>query len=89
MLTQGIRYVVTKGTKDKTLIKGDHVYISEKGDLVNYNAGGWIDKEGLERVIKGASFEVDIDHYHARKKELSESIERINAILDECEREGK
>ena len=86
MLKQGIRYIVTKGTKDKTLIKGDRVYISENGDLVNYNAGGWVDKQEVEKVIKGALFEVDIKHYYTRKKELSKSIERINAILDEYEK---
>ena len=82
-----IRYIVTRG--NDTLFKGDAVSIGEDGDLYNHNVGMWIDGEDIQAVIKGVSFRVDIGHYQRLKVEVEKHLERINAVLDKYEKEGK
>jgi len=47
---EGMRYVVSKGTRCGTLQKGDRIRI-EKGDLICNQAGGWL-PEGEWSTLK-------------------------------------
>lgn len=86
-LKQGIRYVITRGTKDNTLITGDRVVLGADGTLNNMNAGGWIAQEDVDKSIKEAEFKVDVEHYRKLRQATLKQLSRIDEILDMYEKE--
>lgn len=52
--------MVTKASKGKTFLAGDHIRLLENGDVICQEAHGWIDKEDVPAATKGMEF--DLDH---------------------------
>ena len=80
-LKPGIRYITTKRGNDGTILKGDILRLAKDGSLVNLNANGWIDKEGIVEAMKGVECKVDIAWYHKHRDALRKQIEEIEQIL--------
>jgi len=81
-----IHYVVTKGTKDKAFKKGDKVELCGlTKDVLNKQAGGWMNSSDLEDsgYIDTVCVDVDKEWYRNRKKILSEELALLESIKDE------
>jgi hypothetical protein len=57
MMTQGVRYVVTKKSKDGTFRKGDIIVQLHDGSILCQQARGWIDAENVPEATKGMEYE--------------------------------
>jgi len=82
----GIHYVVTKGTKDRAFKKGDKVELCGfTKDVLNKQAGGWMNSSDLEDsgYIDTVCVDVDKEWYRNRKKILSEELALLESIKDE------
>ena len=82
----GIHYVVTKGTKDRAFKKGDKVELCGlTKDILNKQAGGWMNSSDLEDsgYIDTVCVDVDKEWYRNRKKILLEELALLESIKDE------
>jgi hypothetical protein len=84
----GVHYVVTKGTKDKAFKKGDNVELCGlTKDILNKQAGGWMDSSDLKESGYLDVVEVDIDINYLEKKikrkkeQLEKEIVLLNSLL--------
>ena len=73
-----VRYIVTKGGKDKTLRKGDHIRLeSDSFELIlaNIDANGWLEAMDAKKALVGAEVEIDTEYYKRKidqkKKEIA------------------
>lgn len=71
------RYIVTKGSKDGTFRKGDHIIFFENGDVGCVEAEGWIDAEDTEEAMKGMEYEVDEEWMKKRQEYLRKQLELL------------
>jgi hypothetical protein len=79
----GIHYIVTKGTKDKAFKKGDKVELCGlTKDVLNKQAGGWMDSYDLEEsgYLDKVYVEVDKIWYKNRKEILQEELALLKSI---------
>ena len=58
MMTQGVRYVVTKKSKDGTFRRGDIIQRLDDGAILCRQARGWIDAENVPEATKGMEYEM-------------------------------
>jgi hypothetical protein len=82
----GIHYVVIKGTKDKAFKKGDKVELCGlTKDVLNKQAGGWMNSSDLEDsgYIDTVCVDVDKKWYRKRKEILLEELALLESIKDE------
>lgn len=64
------RRVVTKGSKDGTFQKGDHIIMYPNGDIGCIEEQGWIDFEDVCSATIGMESEVDVKWVERRKKAI-------------------
>lgn len=58
-MTPGMRYIVTKGSRDGTFQVGDHISLNEDGTVSCREAMGWIEKEHVQEAMSGVEYEPD------------------------------
>ena len=87
-MKEGIHYIVTKGTKDRAFQKGDNVELCGlTKDILNKQAGGWMNLSDLKKSGYLAVVEVDIDINYLKKKikrkkeQLEKEIVLLNSLL--------
>lgn len=56
-------YRVTKGSKDGTFKKGDHVMLEKDGSIACLEAKGWIDSEDVVSATVGMECRLDTGLY--------------------------
>lgn len=82
----GIRYRVTKASKDKTFQIGDQVRIDDGGDLILYGEnGGWIDASDLAKATHGWEIAVDREWVQGRLARLREQVAELEAAIRRSE----
>ena len=74
-----VHYLITKGSDCKTLVKGDHVYLEENGDLICIEARGWLEKETAESVMKSVEYELDTEW---RQREIDKCQKRLKWLME-------
>lgn len=72
-----IRYLVTKGSNDGTFEVGDIIKLESNGDILCYQARGWITAEDVAEAVKGMEFEVHKEHYDTLRKKLTEQLKSL------------
>lgn len=89
-MQEGVHYVVTKGSKDKTFQKGDKLYLVG-GDIMNSNAVGWMSSEEVD-YLNEVKVSISLDHYHKKFYEYQMGIDRFKELIqnsmtkEECEK---
>lgn len=73
---EGVRYIVTKDSDDKSFLVGDHIRM-EAGCLTCAEAQGWMEKEHLVVATKGMECMPDLDWYAKREAELEQELKSI------------
>ena len=74
-MTPGVRYIVTRGSDDGTLRKGESIVLGVGGALDA--AGGSLSAEDAAAALVGVTVEVDHAWYAARGAELLAELERM------------
>ncbi len=54
----GLRYVVTRSSKNKEFIKGDVVWMNKDGSVMCPNAKGFMVAENVKEATRGWSIEI-------------------------------
>lgn len=75
-LPDNVRCIITENTSCGTLKKKDEFYL-KKGVLVNITAGGWLEKEDLEKIKTPIKYKIDVAYGRKRIAELDEEIKHI------------
>ena len=75
----GKRYIVTKASADGTFEVGDHINMSECGDINCREAQGWIDACDVPASTKGMEVEIDQEWIEMRRKKLQEELAALDA----------
>ena len=78
----GIKYIVTKGCDEETLVLNDHIELQQNGDLMCREAGGWINSENVDSALEGLEFVVDKEYYEKQIRLLIYELAKIQDILD-------
>jgi len=75
-----IPYVVCKGTKCGTFKKGDTIVVQSNGDILCYQACGWLCKEEAEEFY---NLEVELDISLLKKKQeyYKNKLEQLNLCI--------
>mgnify|MGYP006273766997 CR=1 FL=1 len=76
----GERYIVTKESNDGTFRKGDHIKLCDNGDVICWEAEGWITADEVTEAISGMEYKIDSEWAERRKKELLAELARLNEI---------
>lgn len=76
----GIRYVVTGGSTDGTIVAGDHVWLDDDGALICREAGGWIAPKDVESATTGAEVEIDFGWLDQRAAKLDSELSLLASI---------
>lgn len=81
MMKPNITYIVTKGSDDKTFLKGDHIKLIADGIVVCSKAKGFLLKEEFEQYKKEINIVIDesyikkiIDRNEKKIKKLKKEI---------------
>ena len=77
ILEVGKNYRVLKGSSDGTFEEGDRIYLTETGDIVCKEAGGWIDVENVTEATIGLEVEIDAAWAEWRRRELLKELAAI------------
>ena len=75
----GVRYIVTKASKEKEFQVGDRVQLLEDGRITNQQAAGWMEAEDLPAATRGWKFEIDAAWVEARRAELARQLAALSA----------
>ena len=71
------RYVVTKASKDKTFLKGDHIYFNNDGTISCMEAKGSVEKEDVEAACIGMEYELDAEWVEKQKTLLQARLDKL------------
>lgn len=72
-MTPGMRYIVTKGSDDRSFQVGDHIHMLTTGDILCREAGGWVEATDVPEATKGMEYELDRE-WAKRQIEKAERI---------------
>ncbi len=78
----GKRYVITEPSDDGSFQKGDHVRVENDGDLLCFEAHGWIGADERGDALKGAKWELDKEHLMKRKAKLEADLKQLEEKLE-------
>lgn len=78
-IVPGKRYVVTKASDDGTFEVGDHINMTDSGDINCCEASGWIDAEDVPWATKGMEVEIDREWIADRRAKLLEELAALDA----------
>ena len=78
-IVPGKRYVVTKASDSGTFEVGDHINMTERGDINCREAQGWIDACDVPGAMKGVEVEIDREWIERRRKKLQEELTALDA----------
>lgn len=82
-MKEGIRYIVTKGNKDRSIQKGDHVIY--RGNYIEIVEAGAVTFN--KKIADSLNLIIDIEYYKDRirtlKQQLKEAIIEYRSVIDE------
>lgn len=78
-----VPYVVTSGSKCRTLQVGDHVRKDKDGALLNKEGGGWLNPEQWEDL--SAEVEIDRKTLEREIKLMYDKIESLKKMLGDSD----
>lgn len=73
----GKRYIVTKASKCKTFLKGDHIMLNKDGAISCKEAQGWIEAADVAEAVKGMECKLDHDWVARRKAKLQAELDAL------------
>lgn len=77
-LKPGIQYIVTRGSEDGTLLRGDRFKIDEEGCIVLKTLpGGWLTVDDSTNVIKEIHCIIDDDWLSSEKEK---AVDKFNSL---------
>jgi hypothetical protein len=76
----GLRYIVTKASKNGEFQIGDRVQLEDDGAISNVDAGGWMAVEDVPEATESAEFAIDAEWLARRKAELQMQLDLLNAL---------
>lgn len=80
-LESGVRYIVTKGSDDGTLMIGEHVWLDNGGCLQSREGQGWIDPENVAEVLIGVEVAIDREWLAACTRKMIREIAELRRLL--------
>lgn len=78
----GIRYIVTKRSKDHTFEVGDHIIFNLDGSISCLEEQGWVDEEGVEEATKGMECCIDVVHIRNKIDQHLKQLEKLQNLLE-------
>ena len=79
-LKKGVRYIVTRGSDDGTLLDGDRIQMDIDGALLCAEANGFIPHEDVEEALKGAVLEIDKEWLEKEKQKARDLLTKLEAM---------
>jgi hypothetical protein len=78
-LQAGVRYIVTRDSKNQEFQCGDHIWLDEKdGSIICREAMGWMPAEDVEAATEGMEVAVDTEWIAARREKLERQLADLN-----------
>ena len=78
-----IMYKVVKGTKCRTLLKGDRIKLDINGNLICTYAGGWLVPCDWAEIASKTRVTLDTEYYKQKTEKLKHEIEETESSLME------
>ena len=76
-----VHYVITKGSDDKTLVKGDHIFLDEDNHMYCIEAHGWLQGDSIKEAMKGLEWEMDRDWWIRESEKCEERFRWLNGLV--------
>lgn len=72
-----MRYIVTRASKNKEFIVGDHITVLPGGSIICREAGGFIVKEDVAEATEGWEIEIDKEWAAEEKRRIEQWLKDI------------
>ena len=79
-LKKGLRYIVTRGSDDGTLLDGDRIQMDIDGALLCAEANGFIPPEEAEEALQGAVLEIDKEWLEKEKQKAMDLLTKLESL---------
>ena len=70
----GVRYVVTRASKDREFQVGDRIWMEPNGDIMCPAASGWMPAEDVPPATRGMQIEPDANWAAAMRADLERQL---------------
>ena len=79
-LKTGLRYIVTRGSDDGTLLDGDRIQMDIDGALLCAEAKGFIPPEEAAEALQGAVLEIDKEWLEKEKQKAMDLLTKLESL---------
>ncbi|UOF76733.1 hypothetical protein [Caudoviricetes sp.] len=76
----GIRYIVTKDSKNKEFQEGDNIWILCNGDIMCRDAHGWMPAEDVAEATRGMEIKIDEEWIAKKRAYLEREIIKLTDL---------
>ena len=77
----GVRYIVTRKSKNNEFIKDDSIWMDNIGRLHNASISGWMERDDVPESTKGMNMIIDRHFYIEKIKYLRDELKECEIIL--------
>lgn len=73
----GLRYIVTKASRDGEFEVGDRIWLLDDGCIMNKQASAWMPTADVAEATRGMEIEPDADWASAKRAELERRLHEL------------